>query len=521
MAAQPVDATSMLQRLDRFRGGGGGGGGAALAPTPVASQDVIEWPALAEAWQILGETDRTECPAACLVSTWRPATWRTYMSHLRRFARFGGTVQPKDMQALAEKVLLSMFAHGQKAAAARGCMSALKAVATLGWNPPLQWDRLWRISKAAADSPGQRQFGGPDLLQPMAESCSRAGEWKVYAAAVLSFATLCRVRVISSPRRSNISKVGITYQGIKRDHRQITRRLGPYSQAWATWLRRIAPGEAPALGRAADLEMGMAKLLQGTDRAEARWHAWRRAGATYLRWLGLPWRHLLWWGRWHSIKIAHLYASPPNEFECVQTTRLPWPAAEGIRWRKTDIRALWPASLVELFENDERVRTSQAETKRTRPAGGDDTTETERAPAVQAVDERRRGRGSRKSRRTVSKGVTRAGAPPEVEPPGGTRSVDPMLTRGRADSQQPAAPDASKESPIDVDEAQDVEMGLARQHDTGGGAQSPGKPRGGGRFQGRPRGFTTWRTRPRTTAGLGARHLASLARRAAGSAGKQ
>ena len=41
-------------------------------------------------------------------------------------------------------------------------------------------------------------------------------------------------------------------------------------------------------------------------RGEARWHAWRRAGATYLRWLGLPWRHLLWWGRWHSIKIAHL-----------------------------------------------------------------------------------------------------------------------------------------------------------------------------------------------------------------------
>ena len=156
----------MLQRLDRFRGGGGGGGGggAALAPTPVASQDVIEWPALVEAWQILGETHPTECPAACLVSTWWPATRRTYTSHLRRFAHFEGTVQPKDMQALAEKVLLSMFAQGQKAAAARGCISALKAVATLGWIPLLQWDRLWRISKAAVDSLGQRQFGGPDLL---------------------------------------------------------------------------------------------------------------------------------------------------------------------------------------------------------------------------------------------------------------------------------------------------------------------------------------------------------------------
>ena len=163
--------------------------------------------------------------------------------------------------ALAEKVLLSMFAQGEKSAAARGCISALKAVATLGWIPPLQWDRLWRLSKAAVDSPGQQQFWGPDLLQLMAESCSTVGEWKIYAAAVLSFATLCRVGEISSLRRSNISKVGITYQGIKRYHCQITRRLGPYAQAWASWLRRIAPGEAPALGRAADLEIGMAKLL--------------------------------------------------------------------------------------------------------------------------------------------------------------------------------------------------------------------------------------------------------------------
>ena len=67
---------------------------------------------------------------------------RTYTSHLRRFAQYGGTVQPGEMQVLAEKVLLSMFARCQKAVAARGCIPALKAVATLGWIPPLQWDRL-------------------------------------------------------------------------------------------------------------------------------------------------------------------------------------------------------------------------------------------------------------------------------------------------------------------------------------------------------------------------------------------
>ena len=110
------------------------------------------------------------------------------------------------MQALAEKVLLSMFAQGQKAAAAKGCTSALKAVATLGCIAPLQWDRPWRMCKAAMDSPGQRQFGGPDLLQLMAESCSRVGEWKVYAAAVLSFDTCqCLTRwVCACSQPSNV-----------------------------------------------------------------------------------------------------------------------------------------------------------------------------------------------------------------------------------------------------------------------------------------------------------------------------
>ena len=88
-----------------------------------------------------------------------------------------------------------------------------------GVDPPPAVGQAVENFKAAVDSPGQRQLGGPDLLRLMAESCSGAGEWKVYAAAVLSFATLCRVGEISSLRRSNISKVGITYQGVKRDHR--------------------------------------------------------------------------------------------------------------------------------------------------------------------------------------------------------------------------------------------------------------------------------------------------------------
>ena len=186
----------MLQRLDRFRKGV-----SELAPTHVASPDVIDWPAVVDAWQTLDETDPKECPAAYLVSTRRPSTRRTYTSHLRQFAQFGAAVQPRSMLVLAEKVLHSMFARGQKAAAVRGCISALKAVATLRWIAPLEWDEFWRLSKAAVDSPVKRQFGGQDLLQLMGESCTRLGERKTYAAAHLSFATLCRVGGIWSLRR--------------------------------------------------------------------------------------------------------------------------------------------------------------------------------------------------------------------------------------------------------------------------------------------------------------------------------
>ena len=229
----------------------------------------------------------------------------------------------------------------------------------------------------------------------------------------------------------------------------------------------------------------------------------------------------MWWGRWHSIKIAHLYASPPDEFECVQITRLPWPANEGIRWRKTDVRDLWPPSLTELFENDEVVRKSPADGKRTRSKHSDGGVEKDKAPRDTAVGSSRLEGGGSKSRRKDTPEAAGVRAPEDIQPPGGTRSVDPMPAQGRASSASQEAPIASREAPIDVDEQQDVEMGPPARREANGGARPTVPGLAGGRFQGRPRGFTTWRTRPQTTAGLGAKHLATLARRAAGSAGKR
>ena len=237
----------------------------------------------------LGELDPSECVSACLVSTWKPSTRHSYTSHLQRFARMGGTCPWDQSQSLTEKVLLSMCASPYQAGSLRGCVSALKAVVQLGWAPEVQWPRLWRLAKAPQQTPCHRPYSGPKVLQLLRERCKTAGDWKVYAGAVLSFSTLARVAKIASTCKSNITKMGLTFQELIHGDREVARCLGSYALAWSAWLRKLAPGEALTLGSSSALQEGMSRLLQGTPRHDARWHAWRRAGATYLRALGLLW----------------------------------------------------------------------------------------------------------------------------------------------------------------------------------------------------------------------------------------
>ena len=373
-------------------------------------------------------------------------------------------------------------------------------MATPGWIPQLRWDRLWRLSKASVDSPGDRQFAARDLLHSWLKPAPGWGnpqEWKIYAAAVLSSTALCTVGDISSLRRSNISKAGITFQGVKPDQREVTHRLGPYARALAWWLRRIAPGEAPAVGRAAFLEMGMAQLLEGSERCSARWHSWRRAGATYLRWLGLPWRHLLWWGRWRNIKVAHLYVSPPDDFECLHVARLPWLADEGIRWRKTHVRDLWlPVSPNSLTAAGERVLYDGVKPPRSGPsAGSGGPNGGPRGPKVVEnpveQDNARRSELLWKDHGIIAKGAPTPGGH-EVRGPGAGATGRRRFISG---------------GPIDVDGGEDEEMGSSDRLGPTCPSRTVAGEQGGGRFQGRPRGFTTWRTRRRATTRLGAQHL--------------
>ena len=269
------------------------------ALTAVAPERFIDWLEIVEAWVHPGELDVSECVSACLVSTWKPCTRHSYATHPRRFATMGRTYPWDQTQSSAENVLLSMCTSRYQAGSLRGCVSALKAVVPLGWAPEVQWLRLRRLAKAPHESPCHRPYGGPEVLQLLGEGCKTVRDWKIFAGAVLSFSPLARFAEIASSRKLNITRVGITFQGLKRRDREVTRRLGPYRVALSAWLRK-APlvKHRLNLGSSSTLQSSMARLLQGTSRRDARWHAWPRASAMYVRAMGLPSRYLSWWGRW-------------------------------------------------------------------------------------------------------------------------------------------------------------------------------------------------------------------------------
>ena len=264
----------------------------AVAPVSEWVGKTIDWRSIAALWREFGYADPADDVQTCLISTWKEGTRNSYGSHLRRIAFFHGSAPAGDTQSLAESILLLLFRSGYRPATLRGAVSALHAVWVMGWIPPLRWERLWRLARAPVATPGDRPYAGPHVLQVMAEACQTPEDWAVFAAAVLSFSSLTRVGEIASVRRSGLRGKAVAFWGLKRDSRWVSRDLGSFAGELAHWLRRQFPGRDVMVDRAAVLEEGMARLLQGSPYAAYRWHSWRRAGAAFLRFRGLPWRYL-------------------------------------------------------------------------------------------------------------------------------------------------------------------------------------------------------------------------------------
>ena len=242
----------------------------AVAPVSEWVGKTIDWRSIAALWRELGYADPADDIQTCLISTWKEGTRNSYGSHLRRIAFFHGSAPAGDTQNLAESILLLLFRSGYRPATLRGAVSALHAVWVMGWIPPLRWERLWRLARAPVATPGDRPYAGPHVLQVMAEACQTPEDWAVFAAAVLSFSSLTRVGEIASVRRSGLRGKAVAFWGLKRDSRWVSRDLGSFAGEWAHWLRRQFLGLDVMVDRAAFLEEGMARLIQGSPYAAYR-----------------------------------------------------------------------------------------------------------------------------------------------------------------------------------------------------------------------------------------------------------
>ena len=106
-----------------------------IEPVAVDSQGSINWPSVLEAWKTLGYCEPYDCVSAALLSTWKSGTRDAYASHLPPLAQLGGTTPWEDAQRVVELALFGIFQLGYRQATLRGCISAVKACALLGWLP--------------------------------------------------------------------------------------------------------------------------------------------------------------------------------------------------------------------------------------------------------------------------------------------------------------------------------------------------------------------------------------------------
>ena len=225
----------MLQRLDRFRTGG-----SALAPTHVASQVVIDWPAVVDAWQFLGETDHrvpSSLPGFNVETVDKenlhepPSTICPVRGHCSpgRHAGVGGKGPPLHV------------CPGPKSGGGQRMYIRPQGSGHLGVDPPLTAGQAMEAFQGGKGFPGATTVPGATPPPAYGRIVHQGGEWKIYAAAVVSFATLYKVGEISSLRRSNISKVGITYLGIPRHLSEEHLRLQLLILRHLTWGAQMQP----------------------------------------------------------------------------------------------------------------------------------------------------------------------------------------------------------------------------------------------------------------------------------------
>ena len=331
-----------------------------LGPSDFRDGKDVVWRLVWAAWRRIWKEDEITSVDALQASSWAKSTMGTYCTHFRKMALWVGYTPTSELEQAACRSIFQLWGLGYSESSLKVAVSAFRALEDMGWLPAFVSCWVWRCAKWAPTEPALRPYAGLDDLRNFALACMERPQLAVYGMELLAFTCLLRVGEAAPLRRGGSPCRGLAFRTVKVAPHIVRRRFGKYAQEWLGWLDAkgatfAVVGAQFCLQGPAFMQSVMAAALGGSDNPHARWHAWRRGGSAALRWLGLPIKWLVWWGRWLSETVAVHYADAPDDFVVTTEAVLPWPSDDPTReflWRAVSLRDVFPRELLELCAPD-------------------------------------------------------------------------------------------------------------------------------------------------------------------------
>ena len=182
----------------------------------------------------------TSGPISVAIRAWAPGTVSTYIAHLKPLALLHARKPALTHIDVLTTTLQDMAVHSRSAAAARGLLSAVRQLETLGLLPPtvnpMHWAMARALTSIASPAPPQL-WATTDLLLYLAhKSSTSVMAARTVILAFLSFSHLLRIGEASSMRLQDITRTILAFLAEKRSPGWFTCPVGPWAKAWSARL---------------------------------------------------------------------------------------------------------------------------------------------------------------------------------------------------------------------------------------------------------------------------------------------
>ena len=315
-----------------------------------------------------------------MLESWAVSTRECYERHIRAMRGAHEESPDQTPTEILREYLISMYRQHKTSSSMRQAISACRLLEELEVALAFVPRSFWRFIRAKDKvSKARRQrWASLGTLEVMARQATTEEEMLCVCIATLSLAFCLRVGEAASIRPKDLDQQNgyVNFYDSKTRRAWVSRPASEY--VWRVMglarllaMRRGRDVSGPLIkGGAARLQHIMASLLVGTEHADMRWHAWRRAGATLLVRSGATILEVMSWARWRSVKVARRYVAtwedlPWEDARLPQPTHVSGTAVWFFKVEDTRATNLWPKSIGALDHGDGWSSGSEAEKTRT------------------------------------------------------------------------------------------------------------------------------------------------------------